>query len=390
MPMRSITFLINSLGNGGAERVILALSKAFLAEGREVRIISLSKSRAYDLPQGVEVIYLSNIYDENSSSTQRMLMIPLYAWRLKQVIKKHQITLIQSHLFRSNYVNILSRLLGAKHQVDIVNHSVASRFVNGGFSGKFNLFLMKHLYPKADTIVTISHRMLYDLNQLFSLNNTKVVIHNPYDIKMLLSDKDEKIVEFDFDKDRYYLITVGRLIDLKQYDNLIEIMPRLPKEVELIMLGEDGGALPKLKREIETLGLEDRVHLLGQVANPFKFLQSADLFVLTSRTEGFPNVLIEAMLCHTAVVSSDCISGPREILAPKSDPLYQLQSGIEEAEFGLLYPVGDLEALQSAILKLYHNPLQQKQYEQKAYRHALSFAVEIVMKAYKRILEERR
>jgi len=386
--MNSVTFLINSLGNGGAERVILALSKQLLAEGKAVRIISLSKSTAYDLPKGIELIHLSTLYDENSSSSRRMLLIPLYAWRLKKLIQKLGITRVQSHLFRSNYVNILSRLWGAKHQVQVVNHSVASRFVKAGFSGKFNLFLMKHLYPKADHIVTISARMLQDLDQLFGFKTSKVVIHNPYDITMLLDLKEEPVVEFDFDRNKRYLITVGRLIPLKQYDDLMRVMAALPQEVELLMLGEDGGALALLQEMRQRLGLEDRVHFLGQVPNPFKFVQAADLFVLTSRTEGFPNVLIESMLCHTAVVSSDCISGPREILAPESDVSYQLDKGVEEAAFGLLYSVGDLGALKEAILRLLNHEEKRKQYENLAYERAMNFSVERIIESYKKLLEE--
>ncbi len=389
--MKSIDFLINSLGNGGAERVVLALAKNFLAQGKQVRIIALSRSCVYEIPQGIEMIYLDDITDEERSSLKRMALILRDAWRLKKIIKTYQIEQIQSHLFRSNYVNILSRLLGARHRVQVVNHSVASRFLDAGISGKIYLFLMRHLYPKADRVVTISKRMLIDLASLVPLKGVATsVIYNPYDVKMLLDAKSQPLEPpFDFKMGHRYLLAIGRLIPLKRYEDILYALAKLPHEVELLILGEDGGSLATLRSIQMQLGLEDRVHFLGQIANPFPFMKRADLLVLSSQTEGFPNVLIEAMLCGTAVIASDCLSGPREILAPDSDLLDQLQEGLEWATYGVLYPVGDRERLSEGISTLLEDRSRRTLYEQKGIKRAMSFAVERIALEYQAILEEK-
>lgn len=360
-----VTFLINSLTNGGAERVVLTLAEKFVAEGNEVKIISLNTNNAYTIPKGIEMVYLTDM-DDSGSGIKRMLYIPYYAWKLRQYSKQHNLTLIQSHIFRSNYVNVLSTIMGAKHKTQLVNHSIASRYLSQGILGKFNLSLMRFFYPKADLLVSISHKMLNDLNELFAFRNKKIVIHNPYDIQRVITLANEPVDEFAFQKDRRYLVTVGRLIALKQFEDIISVLAKLPDDVELLMLGADGGEQRRLESLVLDLKLTSRVHFLGQVSNPFKFVKRCELFVSTSRTEGFPNVLIESMLCRTAIVSSDCISGPREILAPHTDIDHQLKDSIEKAPYGVLYPVGNLKCLEEAVKLLLEDKVLRDGYEEEA------------------------
>ena len=386
---KNITFLINSLTNGGAERVVLTLAEKLLNEGQKVTVVSLTKNNRYTLPHGLQMVYLSNS-DDSGHALTRTLLIPFYAWRLKRYIKKEQIALVQSHLFRANYVNVFSRVLGAKHQVQVVNHSVVSRFLSSGIGGEINLFLMRYLYPKVDLIVTISHKMLEDLNQLFSFSNSSVVIHNPYDTQNIVALSYEKIDEFYFNSQKSYLITVGRLIALKKYDDVLQALAKLPEHIELILLGEDGGEQKALEALTKTLQITHRVHFLGHVKNPFKFIKRCDLFILSSKTEGFPNVIIEAMLCKTAVISSDCISGPREILAPNTSIKNQLQKGVEKATYGLLYSVGDIKALKEAIEELIKDKKYRIAYTEKAYQQAKNFSIEKIILEYKQILKGKR
>jgi len=379
-----ITFLINALGKGGAERVLLALVKWFLDEDYDVTIISLTENNKYQLPDKVNMVYLSKM-NNSAPGLVNMLYIPYHAWKLKQYVKRNQVSLVQSHLFRSNYVNSLSKLFGAKHEVQIVNHSVASRYLSSGIAGKLNLFLMRYLYPKADKLICISKKMLDDYYQLFSSPENSTVIYNPYEIDTVLSSSAEKIIEFEFKQEKTYLVTVGRLIPLKRFSDIITVLARLPESVELVLLG-DGELADKLKVLTKKLSIADRVHFLGQVNNPFKFVRKCDLFISTSETEGFPNVLIEAMLCKTVVVSTDCTSGPREILAPETDVTYQLQNKLEKAQYGVLFPVGDVDRLEEAIVTLLDNNRLCADYQEKAFKRAHDFAVNKIAKQYENIL----
>jgi glycosyltransferase involved in cell wall biosynthesis len=132
------------------------------------------------------------------------------------------------------------------------------------------------------------------------------------------------------------VLSVGRLVRTKDHATLLKAFRRVldRRECRLLILGE-GRQRPKLEALIKRLGLGDAVKLPGFVANPFPYMAGADLFVLSSVFEGFGNVLVESLALGTPCVSTDCKSGPREILA--------------DGRFGALVPVGDIERLANAI-----------------------------------------
>jgi N-acetylgalactosamine-N,N'-diacetylbacillosaminyl-diphospho-undecaprenol 4-alpha-N-acetylgalactosaminyltransferase len=372
---KEITLLINSMGEGGAQRVVATLVKQFVKEGKRVTLICLAKNDLHELPKEVNRVYLTE------KSRDSMLWIPYYAWKLKKYLKVKDIEVLQSYLFRANYVNILSKTFGSQHLVQVSNRSVVSRFLNEGISGKINLFLIKSLYKKADLLMYVSERMKQDFHELFSIEKEEVVIYNPYDIERVKKEAKEPVKDFKFKTYKRYLVTVGRLISLKRFEDVIEVLKRLPADVELILLG-DGGERAKLKSLSKSLGLEHRVHFVGQVKNPFSYISRADIFVSSSAVEGFPNVLLESMICETPIVSSDCISGPREILAPTTDSSKQLEKGLEEAEYGMLYAVGDKKALCEALNKLLENRELRTSYIHNAIKRAEFFSVEKIAQQY--------
>jgi len=375
-----IIFLINSLGEGGAQRSLLTLAKQLLKEGKRVTILSLAKNDCYELPSKVNVVYFTNSVKDN------MFLIPYYAWKLKCYVKKHHILTVQSYLFRANYVNLFSRLFGAKHQIQVANRSVVSRFFKEGFSGKINIFLMKWLYPKADLIVHQSQRMKLDFHTHFNINRPEQVIYNAFDVEAILSQSKQEVDGFRFDSHKRYLVTVGRLIALKRFQDVISAMERLPLDVELLLLGE-GKEQDTLESLAKELGLEERVHFLGQVKNPFWYIKRCDIFISSSSVEGFPNVLVEAMLCKTVVISSDCVSGPREIMTPSMDSSKQLLEGIEATDYGILYPVGSVESLSNAIQQLLEDSRLRIRYCEQAFERAQTFSVERIKSQYKRLFD---
>jgi len=128
------------------------------------------------------------------------------------------------------------------------------------------------------------------------------------------------------------------------------------------------------------------VHLLGKKENPFKYIKHANLFVLASEGEGFPNVLVEAMICSTPVISTDCISGPREILAPNTDINFQLKSNIELADNGILYPVDNEESLKEAIEIMLNDKEKQKKYISNGLEKSQEYALKKIIEKYKEVL----
>ena len=379
-----IVFLINSLCEGGAERAMLTLSKRFVEEGHRVTILALTKNNFYTIPQGVEMVYLSKMND-SLSGLIKMFYMPYHAWKVKQYVKKNRVALVQSYLFRANFVNLISSILGSTQVIQVVNRSVVSRFFKEGISGRINLFLIRHLYPKADRVIHISMQMKDDFNTHFFTRKNEKVVYNPYDIKAVLSQSNEAVEEFTFESHKRYLITVGRLIPLKRFGDVLEVMSRLESDIELILLG-DGEERTLLEERAKELSIEKRVHFLGQVENPFKYIKKSDVFISSSSVEGFPNVLLESMLCETMVISSDCLSGPREIVAPKSKSAKRLSKGMELSEFGILYAVGDTLALLEALRKVLENHTLLYDYQERAFLRANDFSLVLIASQYKEVL----
>lgn len=383
--MIKLFFIINSLSSGGAEKVMSVLITELVRQSYDVELICLEKKHFYDIPKEVKVTYLSQ-GNGDESGIQKLLAIPLLAWRLKQHIRRNNIDLVQSHIYRSNYINILAKLFGAGHQAQVVNAGRVSRYFEQGLLGKVNLFLIKHLYGRADLLISKAKGMQADMQALFHFDNAQKVINNPYDIEKIQTMVKEEVTDFNFEADKTYLVSVGRLIALKRNQDTLQALSKLPEHIELLLLGE-GEEREKLTALTKTLGIAKRVHFLGRVINPYKYLTRADIFVSASESEGFPNVLVESMICQTPIVSSDCTSGPREILAPGTDVNIQLKDDVELAEYGILFPVGSLDSLYTAIDLLLNDVVLKEKYITKAKKRAEDFSVEKIVKQYKKVLE---
>ncbi len=359
---------------GGAERVISLLLKE-LAQKEELslHLILLEDGIDYELPKNITVTVLST---NDKHGVQKLLELPFVAWKVFRYTKQHNISTVMSFLYRPNYINILSKLFGSQHRAIINIRSTTSRYLREGFLGKVNLFLIKSLFNKADLIVSNSHGVDEDLKSLIPANAKTKVIHNPVDIEYINRKKENcEDVAFEFEEDKKYIISLGRLIPLKRNRDLIDAFNVLQKEdssLELLFVGEG-----KLKSELveycSELNIAQKVHFLGNVTNPFYYLHKSDLFVMTSEVEGFPNVLVEAMACGLPVISSDCKSGPREILG--------------ENEYGLLYDVGDLTALiKSMQYYLYDESIDLTEIKMKNLQRLEDFEIGKIMKEFEGVL----
>ncbi len=144
----------------------------------------------------------------------------------------------------------------------------------------------------------------------------------------------------------------------------------------------------KLQILIKKYHLEKKVTFLGEQKNPFQYLANADCFIFTSNHEGFPNALMEALACGLPVISTDCLSGPREILAPNSNIHTQLKNKVEIAEYGILTPVNHEKCLIEAMNIMKNNFELRKNYSKKALSRANDFNIDTIMPQYETILNK--
>lgn len=176
----------------------------------------------------------------------------------------------------------------------------------------------KWIYNKADLVVSVSKVIADKAEKTFNIEKSKSkVLYNPYDVKYIRKKAKEQITEIDIPNNGKVIISVGRLVNQKGFNHLIKAFSLVLNEFPdaMLLIVGHGDKESKLIKLISDLGVDDNVVLLGGQDNPYKFMQIANLYVLSSITEGFPNAMVEAMSVGLPVLAVDCKSGPREILS---------------------------------------------------------------------------
>ena len=347
-----ISVFINSMTSGGAEKIVLTLLEQYRNAGEEVELICIEREQYYAIPKGIKVTYLTD-YESLERSPLTAFYVILCAWRLMRHIKKHNITIVQSHLVRASFINIFARLLGARHFTQVIFH------VSLAFDHKPRLlrpvykFIYNSILSKADSLVSICEVMKNYLNQYLGLDKhgNHVVIYNPHNLSELADKAQQPTPRFQFQSDKKYIVWAGRMVKRKRTLELLEAfhnISSLHTNVELLFLGT-GEEMESLENRTKALNITERVHFLGHQDNPYPYIAHSDIMVLASDKEGLPNIIIESIAVGTPVISSDCVSGPREILHPDTDLNIQLKDKLEYGAYGILYPVGNVKLLTEAL-----------------------------------------
>lgn len=378
---KKIVILINSLDGGGAERVVSTLLNN-LVEKYECHLILMENKISYDLDNRVNIISLDENPDQ--SGIVKLLRLPIVAYKLSKIIKRHKFIQITSFLYRANYVNILAKYFS--HHKSIISERIApsSMYKDNSLSSKISKFLIRSLYNKADKIIPVSKAIENDLIKNFGANINQKVIYNPYDIEKI-EQLSKETISYKINRKKS-IITVGSLGQRKNHGLLINAFSKIDdREYKLYILGK-GEEESNLKNLASELRISERVVFLGFDNNPYKYLSKCEVFILASNSEGFPNVLAEAMICGCGVISTDCLSGPREILAPNSDISFKLENNIELAEYGILTPIKSIDRLQESMNLIVSNETLRKKYQDKAKLRANDFRIDKIIKQYEEII----
>lgn len=340
-----LAILIPSLLGGGSERVVITLTQGFVKLGIDTHLFVLERGKDYETNDEITVIPLSYLQAKKSISLgrKRYLYIPKQSVRLLHYIRKHKIKTVLSFQQRANLINIALKAIYHHTAITNVRSTLSKAYKQKGILPKIKYKLNKYI-NYSNTIICNSNGIKNDLITNFHIKPEKInVIYNPYDIELIKTlSKEQLEPEYKELFNAPVIINVGRFMTPKAQWHLIRAYKRIKSEIKdakLVILGA-GGFEQYLKQLAISLGFENEIHFLGFQKNPFKFVSKAKVFVLSSLWEGFPNVLVEAMICGTPVISTDCRSGPREILAPDTDPLYETKT-IEYAPYGILVPVMD-------------------------------------------------
>lgn len=333
-----IALFLPALAGGGAERIMVTLAADLVQKGLQVDLVLTRATGTYqkDVPQGVRIIDLH--------APRIIMALPA----LVRYLRRERPQALLSALSPTNCLAVWARnLAGVKPYLVLCEHNTLSHASKYTRSKRRQLMphLMRVFYPKADRIVAVSEGVADDLAVTIGFPRERIdVIYNPVVTPGLAQRAQEPLEHPWFKPDAPPVILgVGRLAAAKDFSTLIQAFARLRqvKDARLLILGE-GEERPMLEDLVSELGLQNVVSLPGFVENPYKYMSRAEVFTLSSRWEGLPTVLIEAMATGTAVVSSDCPSGPREIL--------------ENGKWGQLVPVGDPGALAEALERALEAP----------------------------------
>jgi glycosyltransferase involved in cell wall biosynthesis len=309
-----LAIFLPGLYEGGAERSMLNLAKGISTQGYSVDLVLARAEGPYmeQIPDTVRLVDLK---------APRVLgSVPA----LIKYIQRERPTALLSAMFANIIALWARRLSGVPHRLIINEQNNLSSLVTNknDLRWKFYPKLAGRFYPWADNIIAVSNDVADDLGRVAKIPRKFIqVIYNPVVTPDLLN-KSKAPVEHPWFKDGEppVVLAVGRLTDQKAFDVLIQAISFVRKEhpARLLILGE-GENRSALESLIKQLGLEQDVELMGFVQNPYPYMAHASLFVLPSRWEGLPTVLIEALFLGAPIIATDCPGGSREIL---KDGLY--------------------------------------------------------------------
>ncbi|MFB2918979.1 glycosyltransferase family 4 protein [Aerosakkonema funiforme] len=362
-----ITLVTPSLSCGGAERALVLVAEGLMNKGYDVSIVTIAgiERDFYQLPKKVNRLSLN--IAANSPTPIHAVWNNLYRlWVLRKTIQSLQPEVVISFLDTTNILTLLA-LFNTKYPILVSEQ-------NNPITETQNLWskLRRLTYPMAAKVVSVSDGV--DAYFDWLPKNKRAVIYNP-----VQPIKDEPI-EIDLPPgaapEKKWAIAMGRLTYQKGFDLLLPAFQKISNKYpdwQLLIFGEG-----ELRRELEDLreklGLTNQVLFPGLTANPIGMLKSAKLFVLSSRWEGLPAVLFEALSCGLPVVSMNCPSGPQEII----------RDGID----GILVPNGDVSAFTSAMDRLMSDSEERARLASRASEAVDRFSLDKVVKKWELLMDE--
>ena len=370
---KQVMFMINSLAGGGAERVMCPLLRASQEEQRHIRIVLLLLDRqeiAYEIPQGIEVQQL----DCRQSLIRSV-------WSVLQALRRGRPDVTVSFLTRANIANVIAASL-LRIPAIISERVNTSSHLGGGLGGAVARWVVRMTYPRARKVIAVSQGVADDVQAGFGVARGRtVVIPNPIDFDAIRAqaEQGEPIAI-----QAPYIVAMARLMPNKNHAMLIDAFARSGIGGTLLILGE-GPERAALEKRIADHGLQGRVIMPGFVDHPFATLRRASLYVSPSNAEGFPNALLEAMSVGLPVISTNCPSGPSEVLAEMARE--QVGQGVSFAEHGILVAPNDPDAMAEA-LRAMEDPARRRDYGQRAARRAADFGVQRAKDAYWSVVRE--
>jgi glycosyltransferase involved in cell wall biosynthesis len=349
--MTKMLFILPGLNGGGAERVVVNICQKLDKSKNEIKIALLKKEGPYlDLvPDYIKII------DLNISRVRYSFL------KLIVLINNEKPDIVFSTL---THVNIVLCFLKMFIKIKIIIREC--NIVSISLKGSLKKYFYKLFIPRADIIVAQSDDMAHDIVNNFNIGPTKIKkINNPVDFGFL-EKKIHEPLDFSFENEKRLLIAVGRLEYQKGFDLLIDTFSRLPDKdrYQLIILGT-GSMKEELEEQAQRQSVDRLVSFKGFVSNPYKYMAHADFFISSSRFEGFPNAVIEALACGTPVIANAYLGGINEIINENN---------------GSIIDITNVSSFNDALLKQYNSQEIRNGCKDK-------YAIEKIIKEYEKLFD---
>ena len=366
-----IALFTGTLEGGGAERAMLDIARGLSKRGFVVDLVLMRARGTYlaDVPDSLRLVDLNG-------SPRLATFSALVGY-----LRRERPGLLLSTLPSCNVATLLARVLLGRELSAIVRRAshFSMEYADSGPRAKTTLILERVLWGLADAVITNSLGAARDLKRRAPRVSPKVrAIQNPI-VWPEHRDLAREPVEHPWFRhnDRPIVLAAGRLIELKDHATLLRAFALVAnaRPARLVIIGE-GVERDNLLALARDLGIEDKVDLPGFQRNPFAWMAKATVFAQTSVYEGSPNTLVQAMACGTPVVSTDCPSGPREIL--------------EDGAWGALTPVGDDAALAAAIRNAIDEPIAPSKLVTRASHYAADSSISQYADVITEVLQAKR
>jgi len=339
---KRFAIFLPALYGGGAERVMLSLAAGLAGQRYAIDLVLAQAEGPFlgEVPGSVRLVELNPWH---LRALRTIGSLPA----LVRYLRNERPDALLSGLHANIIALWARRLAGTSQRVVISEHctfSVQNQQLPGWYS-RLMLRLVRCFYPWANGIVAVSEGVADDLAQVAGIPRDRIrVIYNPI-VTPEIQAKAKVLLAHPWFKpcEPPVVLAIGRLTAQKDFSTLIQAFARVRQThaARLLILGE-GEERPDLEALVRQLNLERDVRLPGFVPNPYPYMAQASVFVLSSRWEGLPTVLVEALYCGTPIVATDCPSGPREIL--------------RDGQYGRLVPVGNVASLALAIEAMLNGP----------------------------------
>lgn len=365
-----LLFVIYSLVGGGAEKVFLSIINFLDKSKYDIRVVIIKD--IIDYPDALDPAIKLHCLDKRGRLDLFKVVYGLHCY-----IRDYGPDAVMAFDHYANLITVLAgRFFNRVPRVVISERNYPDAYLQTERLSWLKRLLLKLLYAKADCIVSVSEAIRANLIESYDLPFFRIkTIFNPLAIEEIQVFAEQEIRHSFFsENETLVVITAGRLAEQKRFDRLLyafAAVSRSHANARLIILGK--GPLEGFLKELAVrLKIDSFVAFAGFQANPYAWMRRADIFVLSSDFEGFPNVLAEAMACGTAVVSTDCRSGPSEIITNRIN--------------GILVPTNDADALAQAIMQLLQNEALRQHLARQGQLRVRDFRIDKIGREYEHVL----